>query len=120
MSNLGGSATMTITATRIATEMPPWRGFHGEAWRRQIDVAGFIRANVRPYEGDAAFLSGPTARTTGLLERLAGLVAEEHRRGIYDVDTHTPGAITSHAPGYLDRDRELIVGLQTDAPLRRA
>jgi formate C-acetyltransferase len=98
----------------------PWWGFHGTEWRDRVDVAGFIRANVRPYEGDGAFLCGPTARTTALWRRLTGMFGDERRRGVHDVDAVTPGSITSHAPGYIDRANELIVGLQTDAPLRRA
>jgi formate C-acetyltransferase len=97
-----------------------WRGFTGVEWRQRIDVADFIRHNYTPYEGDAGFLAGPTERTRALWDGLGELFAEERRRGVYDVDTHTPSTITAHAPGYIDRDRELIVGLQTDAPLRRA
>jgi len=102
------------------TEPPAWHGFQGRQWRVAIDVADFIRVNVCPYEGDAGFLAGPTARTTGLWARLTEMFVEERSRGIYDADPHTPSTITSHAPGYLDREQELIVGLQTDAPLRRA
>ncbi|MFI7549406.1 formate C-acetyltransferase [Micromonospora sediminimaris] len=98
----------------------PWRGFHGDAWRDTVDVAAFVRDNVTPYHGDARFLAGPTARTTQLWDRLRDLFIAERERGIYDVDPHTPATITSHAPGWIDRDHELIVGLQTDAPLRRA
>jgi len=97
-----------------------WRGFVGDGWQHQIDVAAFIRHNYTPYDGDAAFLTGPTERTTALWEGLGPLIAEERRRGVYDVDARTPSTITSHAPGYIDREHELIVGLQTDAPLRRA
>ena len=97
-----------------------WRGFTGNGWRDTIDVAGFIHDNVTPYEGDAAFLAGPTRRTERIWRQLRRLFVEERRRGVYDVDTHTPSTITSHAPGYIDRDHELIVGLQTSAPLRRA
>ncbi|GAB3805904.1 formate C-acetyltransferase [Micromonospora zhanjiangensis] len=97
-----------------------WRGFAGSAWREQIDVAAFIRDNVTPYAGDGTFLAGPTDRTRDLWAGLREMFAEERRRGVYDVDPHTPSTITSHGPGYLDRSRELIVGLQTDAPLRRA
>ncbi|MET0132300.1 MAG: pyruvate formate lyase family protein, partial [Kibdelosporangium sp.] len=85
-----------------------------------IDVRAFIQDNYIPYTGDAEFLSGPTPRTKTLWEKLAAMFVAERRRGIYDVDTHTPAAITAHAPGYIDRDLELIVGLQTDAPLKRA
>lgn len=109
--------TVDLTAE---TAPPPWRGFRGRAWRERVDVAAFVRDNARPYEGDGAFLAGPTARTTALWQKLIAMFAEERRRGVYDVDASTPGSITSHAPGYIDRDAELIVGLQTDAPLRRA
>ncbi|MFE6287071.1 formate C-acetyltransferase [Streptomyces sp. NPDC057877] len=97
-----------------------WRGFSGARWREQIDVRDFIHANYTPYEGDAAFLAGPTERTRTVWEKVSSLFPEERRKGIYDVDAATPSTITSHAPGYIDKDRELIVGLQTDAPLKRA
>ncbi|WP_276615351.1 pyruvate formate lyase family protein [Nonomuraea basaltis] len=67
-----------------------------------------------------AFLAGPTDRTRAVWRKVSALFPEERRRGVYDVDTKTPSSTTSHAPGYIDRDRELIVGLQTDAPLKRA
>jgi formate C-acetyltransferase len=121
-------AVVTGDTTRVHVAAPSpdpadrsaWRGFQGGRWREDIDVAEFIRANVRPYEGDAGFLAGPTARTTALWARLGAMFTEERARGIFDVDPHTPSSITSHAPGYIDREHELIVGLQTDAPLRRA
>ncbi len=97
-----------------------WRGFDGRGWRDDIDVAAFIRDNVRPYTGGADFLAGPTPRTERIWRQLQRMFAEERQRGVHDVDTHTPSTITSHAPGWLDRDHELIVGLQTSAPLRRA
>ncbi|SDT43978.1 formate C-acetyltransferase [Actinoplanes derwentensis] len=97
-----------------------WHGFTGSTWRTGIDVAAFIHDNVTPYDGDAAFLTGATERTTHLWDTLSPMFAEERANGIYDVDAETPSTITAHAPGYLDRDHELIVGLQTDAPLRRA
>ena len=87
----------------------------------QISVRDFISRNYTPYYGDASFLVGPTKRTQEVWAELRELMAEERRRGgVLDVDTHTPSSITSHEPGYIDRDRELIVGLQTDAPLKRA
>ncbi|WP_442929869.1 formate C-acetyltransferase [Micromonospora sp. WMMC241] len=98
----------------------PWRGFRDGAWRETVDVADFVRRNHEPYTGDASFLTGPTARTLAVWDRLREMFPEERRRGVYDVDAATPSTITSHAPGYVDRERELIVGLQTDAPLRRA
>nr|WP_313896879.1 formate C-acetyltransferase [Streptomyces sp. GC420] len=97
-----------------------WHGFTGERWRDRVDVRDFIQANYTPYEGDSAFLTGPTGRTRAVWEKVSSLFPEERARGILDVDTATPSTITSHAPGWIDRDRELIVGLQTDAPLKRA
>jgi formate C-acetyltransferase len=98
----------------------PWRTFNGTTWRRSIDVAGFVHHNVTPYWGHADFLQGPTHRTRDLWATVVGLLAEERSRGILDADPSTPSSITSHAAGWIDRTRELIVGLQTDAPLRRA
>ena len=98
----------------------PWQGFAPGRWADRIDVRDFIQANITPYTGDAAFLAGPTDRTLALWSRLTAMFPDEQARGIYDADTHTPASITSHAPGYIDREHELIVGLQTDAPLRRA
>jgi formate C-acetyltransferase len=104
----------------VRAEIDPWRGFAGTDWRESIDVGDFILRNVTSYDGDAAFLTGPTERTTALFARLTPLLAAERQRGVLDVDVRTPSTITSHAPGYLDRDAELIVGLQTDEPLKRA
>src|SRR5664279_329978 len=98
----------------------PWRGFRGQGWREAIDVRQFLQDNYTPYDGDGAFLTGPTARTTGVWAKLTALFPRERERGVYDVDNHIPSSITAHPPGYIDRDAELIVGLQTDAPLRRA
>ncbi len=98
----------------------PWQGFTLGRWADRIDVRGFIQANVTPYLGDAAFVAGPTDRTRALWSRLTAMFPDERARGVYDVDTHTPASITSHAPGFIDGEHELIVGLQTEAPLRRA
>ncbi|GAA0262172.1 formate C-acetyltransferase [Saccharothrix mutabilis subsp. mutabilis] len=106
--------------TAVEERVEAWQGFRGTRWRERIDVRGFIQDNYTPYEGDAGFLSGPTTRTSALWRDLSGLFAEERRRGVLDVDAHTPSSITSHRPGYLDRANEIIVGLQTDAPLKRA
>ena len=76
--------------------------------------------NYEPYTGDSSFLTGATERTQGIWAKLSELMVVERERGILDVDVHTPASITSHAPGYIDRANELIVGLQTDAPLKRA
>nr|WP_221380755.1 formate C-acetyltransferase [Actinoplanes polyasparticus] len=102
------------------TPQDAWRGFTGTDWRGTIDVGGFIHDNFEPYAGGPEFLTGPTHRTERIWRQLQRMFVEERRRGIYDVDTHTPSTITAHEPGYLDQDHELIVGLQTSAPLRRA
>ncbi|MBO1750542.1 formate C-acetyltransferase [Actinotalea sp. BY-33] len=99
---------------------PAWRGFVSGPWQDHVDVRDFIQRNYTPYTGDAEFLAGATARTTGIWQRLADMFPEERAKGIYDVDANTPSSITAHAPGYIDKDNELIVGLQTDAPLKRA
>jgi formate C-acetyltransferase len=97
-----------------------WRSFAGQAWKRTIDVRDFIAANVTPYSGDSEFLEQPTARTRAVWERLQPYFREESKKGVLDVDATVPASLTSHGPGYIDRDNEVIVGLQTDKPFRRA
>jgi len=115
---------MTITAAasdRSDTVVPAaWEGFVAGPWTDHVDVRDFIQRNYTPYEGDADFLAGPTARTTGIWGKLSEMFPAEREKGVYDVDPATPSTITSHAPGYIDEANELIVGLQTDAPLKRA
>ncbi|MFE9442104.1 formate C-acetyltransferase [Streptomyces sp. NPDC006602] len=111
---------MTTTVTADSRTAEAWRGFAGTRWRDRIDVRDFIQANYTPYEGDSAFLVGPTERTLTVWHKVSAHFPDERRKGILDVDPGTPSTITSHRPGFIDRDRELIVGLQTDAPLRRA
>ncbi len=97
-----------------------YRGFRGETWRREINVRDFIQNNYTPYTGDESFLAGATARTKALNGKYNALRKEEmDRGGVYDIDTETVSTITAYGPGYLDKDQEIIVGLQTDAPLRR-
>lgn len=109
------------TTMKTACELEPaWAGFEPGAWCETVDVRDFIQRNHRPYDGDDAFLSPPTERTVRLWERVAELMREEHHKGILDADTDAVSTITSHAPGYIDRDAEIIVGLQTDQPLKRA
>ena len=113
---------MTVT-TSTATPLAPteaWHGFAEGPWREGIEVRDFIQANYTPYTGDASFLAEPTERTLVVWDRVSALFPEERRKGVLDVDAATPSGITSHLPGFIDRERELIVGLQTDAPLRRA
>jgi formate C-acetyltransferase len=96
-----------------------WRGFAPGVWQSRVDVRDFIQRNYTPYEGDASFLAGPTDRTLDLWEALLPLLAEEREKGILDVSL-IPSSILAHGPGYIDKDREIIVGLQTEAPLKRA
>ncbi|QKJ19877.1 formate C-acetyltransferase [Microbacterium hominis] len=97
-----------------------WTGFTPGPWQDAIDVRDFIQRNYTPYTGDDAFLEGPTARTTRVWETLGGMFPQEREDGVYDIDPLTPAGITAHAPGYISEDDTLIVGLQTDAPLKRA
>jgi len=103
-----------------ATTPAAWEGFVAGPWVDSIDVRDFIQRNYTPYEGDASFLAGPTERTTGIWAKLSAMFPAEREKGVYDVDASTPSTITSHAPGYISQDDEIVVGLQTDAPLKRA
>ena len=90
-------------------------------WNRQIDTRDFIIRNYTPYDGDERFLAAPTGRTKGLWDKVSALMAEERKRGgVYDIDEKTISTISAHEPGYIDREQETIVGLQTDQPLKRA
>jgi len=109
----------TETRAKAAEATSPWRGFRSGLWQKEIDVRDFIQQNYTPYEGDESFLASATERTEAIWERLNRLFVEERRKGVLDV-SQIPSSITAHAPGYIDRDNELIVGLQTDAPLKRA
>src|SRR5947209_14110476 len=109
-----------ILTHETASAHDPWGDFAGTRWRAAIDVRDFIQSNYTPYTGGGSFLAGPTERTTAVWARLTDMFPVERRLGIYDVDVHTPAGITAHAPGYIDQENELIVGLQTDAPLKRA
>ncbi|MFG2114683.1 formate C-acetyltransferase [Streptomyces sp. NPDC048718] len=97
-----------------------WKGFKGGLWRDAIDIRDFIQQNYTPYEGDSSFLAGPTERTTAVWKTITDKFPEERAKGVFDIAYDIPSTITAHAPGYIDRDKELIVGLQTDAPLKRA
>jgi len=96
-----------------------WRGFKPGSWQTRVNVRDFIQRNYTPYEGDAKFLQGPTQRTRSIWQTLQPLLAKEREKGVLDV-SQVPSGILAHAPGYIDREREIIVGLQTDAPLKRA
>ncbi|GHE00571.1 hypothetical protein GCM10010339_16270 [Streptomyces alanosinicus] len=124
---------MTATPAEITTSTPAedpagtapatvdaWTGFRSGRWRDTIDVRDFIQSNYTLYEVDASILSGPTERTTRVWEKLLAMFPEEIERSIHDVDVSTPSRIDAFAPGCIDPDLDLIVGLQTDAPLKRA
>lgn len=115
---------MSTVATGVAVADPialaePHRGFISGDWVDRIDVRDFIQQNYQPYEGDASFLTGATERTKGVWGKLCELFEFEREKGVLDV-SQEPSSITAHAPGYIDRNAEIIVGLQTDAPLKRA
>ena len=111
---------MASTAPKeITNKNPEWEGFNSGFWQSEINVRDFIQQNYEPYEGDETFLAGPTQRTTQIWEKLNRLFVEERKKGVLDI-SQIPSSITAHAPGYIDRDSEIIVGLQTDAPLKRA
>jgi len=97
-----------------------WRGFQEGKWQKTIDVQDFIQKNYTLYEGDDSFLEGPTEKTTKLWNKVLELMREELEKGVLDIDTKTVSSITSHEAGYIDKDLEEIVGLQTDKPLKRA
>ena len=100
--------------------MEAWNGFKGGRWQKEIDVRDFIQRNYTPYEGDEQFLAPATDRTAKLLEKFEALLREEAAKGgVLDIDTETVTSLTAYGPGYIDKENELIVGLQTDAPLKR-
>ena len=105
-------------------QMEQWNGFEGRLWREEVNVRDFIQNNYKPYDGDASFLAGPTASTRLLWEELKKLQKEERaKNGVLDMDTDVVSTLTSHGPGYINeslKDREQVVGLQTDKPLKRA
>ena len=98
----------------------PWRDFVPGSWQQAVDVRQFIQRNYTPHEGDAAFLAAATARTKALWDKLGELLQQERAKGVLAVSADRASTITAHDAGYIDQDSELIVGLQTDAPLKRA
>ncbi|MEM6381947.1 MAG: formate C-acetyltransferase [Pseudomonadota bacterium] len=98
----------------------PWHGFVSGRWSNEIDVRDFIQRNYSPYDGDGVFLADATPRTSAVWKQVLELYAEERKRGVLDVDPKTPSSLTAFGPGYIDKGKEKIVGLQTDAPLKRA
>ena len=97
-----------------------WKGFNGGEWQDTVNVRDFIQKNYREYKGDDSFLSGASKRTKELMSRINSLFELERQYGgVLDIDTETVSSLTSYAPGYIDKDKELIVGMQTNRPLKR-
>src|SRR4051812_40807124 len=110
----------TLQPSRVPEGSPSaWDGFEPGLWQNEINVRDFIQQNYQPYEGDASFLETATGRTQNLWALLNDMFVLERRKGVLDI-SQIPGSITSHDPGYIDRENEIIVGLQTESPLKRA
>jgi formate C-acetyltransferase len=111
---------MASTAPQqVRKKLPQWEGFKPGFWESEINVRDFIQQNYEPYEGDESFLAPATERTKKIWDHLNRLFVEERKKGVLDV-SQIPSSILAHEPGYIDRDNEVIVGLQTEAPLKRA
>ncbi|SFN71791.1 formate C-acetyltransferase [Formivibrio citricus] len=109
---------MNAPETKVGIEA--WRGFAGGEWQTKVNVRDFIQKNYTEYTGDDSFLAGPTPRTKQLWEELSVLLKKEREKGVLDVSADIGASIVAHGPGYINKDLETIVGLQTDAPLKRA
>ena len=112
-------ATTTLDRPKANGVGDPWTDFVPGLWTKEINVRDFIQENYKPYYEDEKFLAGPTKRTLGIWKKLTDMFVEERKKGILDV-SQIPSSITAHDAGYIDKDKEVIVGLQTDAPLKRA
>ena len=110
---------MATTVSAGSGVTSPWQGFRTGLWQNEINVRDFIQQNYTPYEGDESFLAPASQRTKNIWTRLNELFVEERKKGVLDI-SQIPGSITAHGPGYIDRENEVIVGLQTEAPLKRA
>ena len=97
-----------------------WRGFTAGVWQDEINVRDFIQKNYKEYTGDSSFLAGATERTEALMKKVQALFTLERQfGGVLDIDTDTVSSLTSYSPGYIDKDNEIIVGMQTNRPLKR-
>jgi len=110
----------TVGLGRTLNSERCWRGFKPGNWRSSIDVRDFIVCNVTPYTGDEKFLVGPSKRTKAVWDKLQPYFQEERKKGVLAVDARTPSVLLAHEAGYIDRENEVIVGLQTDQPFKRA
>ena len=110
----------TAALAKKTFDLDPWRSFNPGDWRDSIDVRGFIVRNVTPYAGDESFLVASTPRTKAVWAKLQPYFQDERKKGVLAVDAKTPSTLLAHKAGYIDRDNEVIVGLQTDQPFKRA
>ena len=109
------------TQQKMDRNFEGWRGFEGGTWVKEINVRSFIKHNYTPYDGDDSFLAGPTQDTLDLWDQVLDLTRQEREAGgVLDMDTKVISTITSHGPGYLNKDKERIVGFQTEKPFKRA
>ncbi|HEV8168073.1 MAG TPA: formate C-acetyltransferase [Pyrinomonadaceae bacterium] len=113
---MASAAPQEISRRKV---VPQWEGFNTGLWQSEINVRDFIQQNYDPYGGDESFLAPVTERTQKIWDQLNQLFVEERKKGVLDI-SQIPSSITAHDPGYIDRENEVIVGLQTDAPLKRA
>src|SRR3954451_19849241 len=116
------STTVLEPDPKIETEAKPKSSgakFETGVWTKEINVRDFIQQNYTPYNDDGSFLAEPTRRTLGIWRKLSDMFVEERKKGVLDV-SQVPSSITAHEAGYIDKPNEVIVGLQTDAPLKRA
>lgn len=112
---------MSVIEREVQEQQSGWRGFKNGKWSREVNVNNFIELNISPYYGSEEFLVGPTSNTSELWAIISDLTKKELANGgVLDVDVNTPSTITSHRPGYIDKDKEQIVGVQTDAPFKRS
>src|SRR3954462_6466670 len=110
----------TAALSKAAKDEKAWRDLKPGPWRNSIDVRDFIVRNATPYSGDETFLAGPSKRTLAVWAKLHPYFKEEQKKGVLAVDAKTPSTLLAHKAGYIDGDNEVIVGLQTDQPFKRA
>ena len=113
-------ANSAAATKKKPVDQDPWRDFNPGDWRTSIDVRNFIVQNLTEYTGDENFLAPATARTKAVWAKLQPYFKEEQKKGVLAVDAKTPSTMLAHKPGFIDQDNEVIVGLQTDAPFKRA
>ena len=99
--------------------MKEWKNFKNGKWQEEVNVSDFIKRNYEPYDGDESFLAEPTEKTKSVWGRCEELLKEELKKHVLDIDTVHMSGINSFDPGYIDKDNEVVFGLQTDAPLKR-